>query len=159
MSSDEAETEDTRVQVRVDWKRGQGTGVPGEYSREHHWHFAGLVLKVTDALSPDGYRDTAQVDPLQAYVATISSAHMLEWLYTAIGLGVDVESYVDDAEGVLSERADGRSWVSEVILRPQVTFGAGMGMSEAAIERMHKDAIKASFIAGSVKTKITIAGA
>jgi len=70
--------------VTVDWKRGKWSGTQGKYSREHQWHFAGkLALKVTDALAPAAYRDQARLDPLKAYVATISSAHMLAWLHAA----------------------------------------------------------------------------
>ena len=44
--------------VTIDWVRGKWSGVPGKYSREHLWQFAGkLSLKVTDALAPMAYRD------------------------------------------------------------------------------------------------------
>ena len=63
--------------VTIDWARGRWSGTRGKYSREHQWHFAGrLSLKVSDALSPAAYRDTARLDPLKSYVATIASAHM-----------------------------------------------------------------------------------
>src|SRR5258707_11840541 len=46
--------------VTIDWTRGKWSGTRGKYSREHQWHFAGrLSLKVSDALSPAAYRDTA----------------------------------------------------------------------------------------------------
>ena len=58
--------------VTIDWVRGKWSGVPGKYSREHLWHFAGkLNLKVTDALAPMAYRDAVRPDPLKSYVATI----------------------------------------------------------------------------------------
>lgn len=155
----EASSEVQRVQVTIDWKRGKWASTPRQYSREHQWHCSGLVLTVTDALPPEGYRDSARLDPLQAYVATISSAHMLAWLHTAFGLGADVASYRDVAEGVLSELPNGRNWVNEVILRPQVSFNAKMGMTAAAIAHVHEVAIEDCFIANSIRTKITIANA
>jgi hypothetical protein len=49
---------------------------------------------------------------------------MLAWLHAAFSHGVEVESYLDMAEGVVSGRPEGRCWVSEVILKPRVTFDA-----------------------------------
>jgi hypothetical protein len=64
MSSDKADAPaagDERIHlVTIDWSRGKWSGMAGKYSREHLWHFAGkLSLKVTDALAPMAYRDTA----------------------------------------------------------------------------------------------------
>jgi len=64
--------------VTVDWSRGKWSGTTGKYSREHVWHFAGkLAMKVTDALVPAAYRDSARLGPLKSFVATVASAHML----------------------------------------------------------------------------------
>jgi organic hydroperoxide reductase OsmC/OhrA len=97
-------------------------GTRGKYSREHQWHFAGrLSLKVSDALSPAAYRDTARLDPLKSYVATIASAHMSAWLHVAFSHEVEVEKYLDTTEGVVTALPDGRCWISEVILKPRIT--------------------------------------
>ena len=163
MNSDSAETsaDDERAHlVTIDWKRGKWSGTPGKYSREHQWHFAGrLVLKVTDALAPEAYRDSARLDPLKSYVATISSAHMLAWLHAAFSHGVEVESYLDMAEGVMSRLPEGRSWVSEVILKPRVTFDAKQQVASSAIAHFHELAQEDCFIARSIKTKVTIGSA
>ena len=74
------------------------------------WHFGGkLALKVTDALSPAAYRDSARLDPLKSFVATVASAHMLSWLHVAFSHGAEVESYLDMAEGVLAKLPDDQS--------------------------------------------------
>ena len=143
--------------VTVEWKRGKWSDAPGKYSRDHEWHFAGrLTLKVTDALTPAAYRDAAHLDPLKSYVATISSAHMLAWLLAAFSHEVEVESYVDMAEAVMSGLPEGRCWVSEVILRPRVTFDARQQVTESAIAHFHDLALQDCFIARSIKTKVTI---
>jgi organic hydroperoxide reductase OsmC/OhrA len=163
MSSDKAEivAGDERIHlVTVDWKRGKWSGVQGKYSREHQWHFAGrLSLKVTDALSPAAYRDAARLDPLKSYVATISSAHMLAWLHVAFSHGAEVESYVDTAEGVVSGLPEGRCWVSEVILKPRVTFDARQQVAASALAHFHDLAQRDCFIAHSIKSKVTILSA
>jgi organic hydroperoxide reductase OsmC/OhrA len=163
MSSDKAEivAGDERIHlVTVDWKRGKWSGVQGKYSREHQWHFAGqLSLKVTDALSPAAYRDAGRLDPLKSYVATISGAHMLAWLHAAFSHGVEVESYLDMAEGVVSGLPEGRCWVSEVILKPRVTFDARQQVAASALAHFHDLAQRDCFIAHSIKSKVTILSA
>jgi organic hydroperoxide reductase OsmC/OhrA len=111
---------------------------------------------VTDALTPAAFRDTVRLDPLKSYVATISSAHMLEWLHAAFSHGTEMESYLDMAEGVMSVLPDGRSWASEVILKPRVTFDTKQKVTTAAIARFHELAQRDCFIALSIKTKVTV---
>lgn len=161
MSGDKADAPaegDERIHlVTVDWARGKWSGVPGKYSREHVWHFAGrLSLKVTDALAPAAYRDAARLDPLKSYVATIASAHMLAWLHAAFSHDVEVERYLDTTEGVLSLLPDGRSWVSEVTLKPRITFPANHDVEAKVVSHFHELALQDCFIARSIKTKITV---
>ena len=109
MGSDKAdapEAGDERIHlVTIDWTRGKWSGVSGKCSREHLWHFADkLNPKVADALAPMAYRDTVRLHPLKSYVATVASAHMLAWLHAAFSHGVEVEKYLDTAEGVLTRR-------------------------------------------------------
>ena len=108
----------------IDWTRGKWSHVKGKYAREHTWHLAGgTKLKATDAgaLLPDGYRDKAKLNPENLFVATIASAHMLSWLHVAFHMEIEVETYRDAAEGVLSELSERVHWVSEVILNPKIT--------------------------------------
>ena len=143
--------------VTIDWTRGKWSGVPGKYSREHLWHFAGkLNLKVTDALAPMAYRDTVRLDPLKSFVATVASAHMLAWLHAAFSHGVEVEKYLDTAEGVLSILPDRRSWVSEIALKPRITFHPDHDVDAKVVEHFHELASRDCFIARSIKTKVTI---
>ena len=143
--------------VTIDWTRGKWSGTRGKYSREHQWHFAGrLSLKVSDALAPAAYREAARLDPLKSYVATIASAHMLAWLHAAFSHEVEVEKYLDTAEGVVSGLPEGRCWVSEVILQPRITCNSHQKIEASAIKHFHELAQRDCFIAQSVKTKVTI---
>jgi organic hydroperoxide reductase OsmC/OhrA len=143
--------------VTIDWERGKWSGAMDQYPRKHRWHFAGqLVLEVSE-VPGIGYQDEVRLDPWSSYVATIASGHMLAWLHAAFSHGVQVESYVDRAEGVLSQLPEGRNWVSQVILHPQVTFRAGQQVTEAQRTHFHELAYRDCFIAASVKTKVTIA--
>jgi hypothetical protein len=81
---------------------------------------------------------------------------MLSWLHVAFGMGAEIESYVDAAEGVMTELVGGEYWISEVILSPKITCSAGYEVTPAAIAHIHELAQKDSFIAHSIKTKATV---
>jgi organic hydroperoxide reductase OsmC/OhrA len=63
--------------------------------------------------------------------------------------------YVDEAEGVLEKRADGKMAMTRVTLRPRVSWG-GQAPHNEAIADLHHRAHEACFIANSVNTKVTI---
>ena len=63
------------------------------------------------------------VDPEEAFVASLSSCHMLFFVDFARRAGFVVDSYVDEAEGVLEKRADGKMAMTRVTLRPRVDLG------------------------------------
>jgi organic hydroperoxide reductase OsmC/OhrA len=143
----------------IAWQRGKWAEFAGKYSRGHLWRFAGgAKLKVSDspAFLPEGYRDGARLDPENMFVATIASSHMLCWLQLAFDMEIDVMNYVDAAHGLLSELSEGVYWVSEVILHPKVTYGTRRTATPAAEARLHELAQEQSFIARSVKTKVTV---
>ena len=92
------------------------------------------------------------VDPEEAFVASLSSCHMLTFLYLAGRRGFVVERYVDEAVGELSKDAGGQLAMTSVVLRPRVTFAGGRTPGAEAHEAMHHEAHDQCFIARSVKT-------
>jgi len=143
--------------VTIDWERGQWSGRADQYPRKHRWHFADQLALEVSEVPGLAYDDGVRLDPWKSYVASIASGHMLAWLNVAFGHGVQVKSYMDRVEGVLSPLPEGRNWVSQVILHPQVTFSPGQQVTEAQRTRFHELAYRDCFIAASVKTRVTIA--
>src|SRR5438552_8439411 len=87
----------------IRWKSTSGEFLKGKYSREHTWTFdGGLTVPASSspAVVPLPYSNPANVDPEEAFVASISSCHMLTFLYLASRAGSEVESYEDEAVGV-----------------------------------------------------------
>jgi organic hydroperoxide reductase OsmC/OhrA len=80
---------------------------------------------------------------------------MLFFVDLARRAGLVVDDYVDEAQGVLDKRADGKMWMSKVTLRPRVTWG-GDAPDEAAIADLHHQAHDACFIANSVTTEVVV---
>jgi len=137
----------------VSWKRGGDEPfTDNRYSRGHQWSFDGGVTHRASA-SPHvvgKWADPAGVDPEEAFVASLSSCHMLTFLHLAALAGQRVDSYDDTALGVMTKNAAGRLWVSQVTLRPRVVW-TGSSAEELAL---HHAAHDECFIANSVKTDV-----
>ena len=138
----------------------EGDGfLKGRYSREHTWTFdGGLTVPASPSpgVVPAPYSNPANVDPEEAYVASISSCHMLTFLYVAMRQGFLVERYEDDAVGVMRKNERGAIWVSAVTLGPKIVYGGEKRPSADDEERLHHLAHEQCFIANSVKTEITV---
>jgi organic hydroperoxide reductase OsmC/OhrA len=147
----------TTFAAQVAWKLGEGSFVDGRYSRGHDWTFDGGIT-VPASASPHNvplpYAVAENVDPEEAYVAALSSCHMLFYLWIASKKRIGIDSYVDDAIGVM-EKVDGRMMVSRVELRPKVDYTDEVPARELEAE-MHHQAHELCFLANSVKTVIEI---
>jgi organic hydroperoxide reductase OsmC/OhrA len=143
----------------IRWTRtGDGDFTKGQYSRAHEWAFDGGAVVPASAsphVVPAPWSDAAGVDPEEAFVASLSSCHMLFSLDFARRAGFVVENYVDEAEGVLEKRSDGKMAMTRVTLRPYVTWG-GHPPDEAVIADLHHRAHEACFIANSVTTEVVV---
>ena len=130
----------------------------GQYSRAHAWAFDGghvMPASASPHIVPAPWSDLAGVDPEEAFIASLSSCHMLFFLDFARRAGLVVDSYTDEAEGVLDKRDDGRMWMSRVTLRPRIAW-AGEGPDDAALADLHHKAHDACFIANSVTTEVVV---
>jgi len=139
------------------WQRGSQTYSDNRYSRRHDWAFdGGLVVPASSSPSvvPLPMSDAAAVDPEEAFVASLSSCHLLWFLDLARRAGWLVDDYRDAASGLLARDADGKLAMTEVTLRPAVRFGGERQPDAAEIERLHHAAHAQCFIANSVKTSV-----
>ena len=143
----------------IHWKRDPSTDfAKGQYSRAHEWAFdGGAVVPASPSphVVPTPWSDQAGVDPEEAFVASLSSCHMLFFVDFARRAGFIVEDYVDEAQGTLEKRSDGKMAMTRVTLRPSVTWG-GNPPDEATIADLHHRAHEACFIANSVTTEVTV---
>jgi organic hydroperoxide reductase OsmC/OhrA len=131
----------------------------GRYSREHAWEFDGGVTVPASAAPhnlPAPWANPANVDPAEAFVAAVSSGHMLTFLYLASRAGVEVLRYDDEAVGRMTADERGMSWVSEVELGPRIVYAPGAAPTAELEAAMHRRALEVSYIANSVRTRITV---
>ena len=144
----------------IRWVHTTGEFLKGRYSREHTWTFDGGVTvpaSPAPASVPKPYSNEKNVDPEEAYVASIASCHMLTFLFLAMKAGFEVASYEDDAVGTMTKNERGIPWVSSVVLTPRIVFGARRPSGEE-LQRLHHDSHEQCYIANSVKTDIRVRG-
>src|SRR4029077_16131982 len=119
------------------------------------WDFdGGSTIRASAA--PAYLGSPACVDPEEAFVASISSCHMLTFLAIASRKNYVVDDYRDEAVGVLEKDAAGRLAITRATLQPQIKFAGAKTPQPDEIARMHEQAHHACFIANSVKTEVTV---
>src|SRR6516225_7003695 len=127
-----------------------GDFLKGTYSREHTWTFDGGAT-VPASSSPLAVRvpfsNPANVDPEEAFVASLSSCHMLTYLYVASRKGFEISSYEDEAVGVMTKNERGVPWVSTVTLHPRITYAGSRMPTPEEVNQMHHAAHEGCFIA------------
>jgi organic hydroperoxide reductase OsmC/OhrA len=149
----------SRYQATVSWQNGGPDFVSNKYSREHEWLFeGGAAVKATAApdIVPEPWSNPANVDPETAFVASLSSCHMLFFLHFAARQGFNVTSYQDQAEGYLEKNEQDKMSMTRVILRPRVICSGDRIPDQADLDALHRAAHEHCFIANSVTTSITI---
>ncbi|MBD3886355.1 OsmC family protein [Phormidium tenue FACHB-886] len=142
----------------VQWQRHQAQFVDNRYSREHVWKFDGgaeIAASASPRVVPVPYSNAACVDPEEAFIAALSSCHMLWFLSIAVQHQFVVESYTDRAVGWMSKGEDGKLAITKVDLRPEVVFAKDPPTVEQ-LEEMHHEAHHRCFLANSVKTEIRV---
>lgn len=143
----------------VEWSRDGGAFTDGRYSRGHRWLFDGGVevpASSSPSVVPLPLSVAAAVDPEEAFVASLSSCHMLVFLSIAAKRGFVVDSYRDEAVGLLAKDSSGKLAMTRVTLRPQIEFSGEKRPTADELAAMHHESHEQCFIASSVKTDVRV---
>ncbi len=141
----------------IRWTRESADFAYDTYNRSHEVVFKGGDIVLPASSAPAFKGDAERVDPEEAFVASLSSCHMLTFLAICARKRLTVESYEDDAVGTLEKGENGRLWMSRVELRPRIRFAQGCDVDAATLAHIHHDSHEHCFIANSVKTEVTVA--
>ena len=148
----------SRHEAKIEWRRLGGEFDYRTYDRGH-WLSFGDDISVPGTAARANLPETAPfspgVDPEQAFVASISSCHMLWFLHVACTAKLVVDRYVDNAVGTLEKNAEGKLAVTRVTLRPAVTF-SGTQPAPDQVRALHEQAHEKCFIANSVRTEVLV---
>jgi organic hydroperoxide reductase OsmC/OhrA len=142
----------------VAWDRRGAAFSDNRYSRGHEWRFDGGAVVPASAsphVVPAPFSDPAGVDPEEAFVAALSSCHMLTFLWLAAQRGLVCDSYVDEAVGTMGANAAGREAVTRVVLRPRIAW-SGRAPTADELHALHHAAHEQCFIANSVTTEVVV---
>jgi organic hydroperoxide reductase OsmC/OhrA len=143
----------------IKWQRSSPEFLRGKYSREHTWTFDGgstVPASSSPHVVPVPWSNPAAVDPEEAFVAAISSCHMLTFLFLAAKRGFQIDSYEDEAVGSMTKNEKGVPWISSVVLNPKIGWSGDKIPASTDLEQLHHLAHEQCFIAQSVKTEVTV---
>jgi len=150
---------DAEYTATVCWERAGAAFVDDRYSRAHEWQFDGgqtIPASASPHIVPLPYSVAANVDPEEAFVASLSSCHMLFFLSLAARRGFVVDDYCDEALGILGSNNGGRASMTRVILRPRATYSGDKVPTASQVQKLHHRSHELCFIANSVKTDIRL---
>lgn len=143
--------------AQILWLRGEQDFLDNQYRRRHLMRFDGGA-EVAGSSSPHSVplpmSDAAAVDPEEAFVASLSSCHMLWFLAIAAKRKFRVDSYADTARGLMARNAEGKMAMTVVTLQPEVRFSGERLPTRAQIDQLHHEAHEECFIANSVRTEV-----
>jgi len=147
--------------AKIEWKCTTPDFRLGKYTREHTWSFDGGVsvpASAAPAVVPAPWSNPAHVDPEEAFVASISSCHMLTFLHVARLAGFQIDSYADEAVGEMAKNERGVAWVAVVTLNPTIVYGGDKRPTHEQEAELHHKAHDGCFVSQSVKTEVKVSG-
>ncbi len=149
-----------KYNVRVSWKKKSDESfTDNKYSRLHKWNFDGgaeVIASSSPQVVPVPMSDENAVDPEEAFVAALSSCHMLFFLSLAAAKNYCIETYEDNAEGMMNKNEQGKMVMSIVTLKPKIIFAGSNIPSFDETAALHEEAHEKCYISNSVKTEIKI---
>ncbi len=149
----------TEHTATVEWSRGDQDFTDSRYGRGHDWTFdGGAVVRGSSAPTsvPLPMSEAEAVDPEEAFVAALSSCHMLFVLAFAARAGFVVDRYRDQATGLLDRDERGKTSITVVTLRPEIAWSGQRVPDAGEIDALHHRAHAACYIANSVRAEIRI---
>jgi len=91
--------------IILTWKRGDTPFEYQKYSRDHTWKFDG-GHEMQASANPTYLGNPKLVDPEEAFVASLSSCHMLTFLAIAAKKKFVLDEYIDDAIGHMEKNPE-----------------------------------------------------
>lgn len=141
----------------IKWSRGDHGFTDSSYSRGHEWSFDGgltVPASASPGIVPLPMSVAENVDPEEAFVASLSSCHMLFFLSLAAKRGIVVDQYTDEATGMMAKDADGNMAMIRVVLRPDCRYPVESSPDPELIRQLHHLAHRLCFIANSIKSDV-----
>ena len=144
--------------AKIVWARNGADFGYKTYPRDHVWRFDNGV-EIAGSAAAAYLGNPQRIDPESAFVAALSSCHMLTFLALASNKGFIVDSYEDAAVGHLEKNASGKLAVTRVELHPKIVYSGAKQPNNSDLEWLHDKAHRECFIANSVTTEVKVIAA
>ena len=141
--------------ISLEWKRATPDFQYQIYNRDHTWKFDG-GHEMQASAAPAYLGNPKNVDPEEAFVASLSSCHMLTFLAVACKRKFVLDEYADEAVGHMEKNAEGKLAITRVTLKQKLKFSGDKQPTAEEIDEMNHAAHDQCFIANSVKTEVTV---
>jgi organic hydroperoxide reductase OsmC/OhrA len=141
----------------ITWKNNSDTSFNPKYDRTHDIQFGG-GSSISASSAPEYLGNAKLPNPEELFTASLSSCFMLTFLYLAATKGLMIEKYSAEASGTLAKNAEGKMAMTEVVIKPVITFQDNKQPEAGVLEDLFKKAHDNCFISSSVKTKVIVAG-
>ena len=141
--------------ANVKWDRNGSNFSYKNYSRDNRWRFDNGIEVLGSATRALWVIHNVSI-PKSAFVAALSSCHMLTFLALASNKGFVVDGYEDNAIGFLEKNANGRLAMTRVDLHPEIAFSGVTQPTQADLDSLHDKAHRECFIANSVTTQVKV---
>ena len=141
--------------AKIAWERTGDDFSVRAYTRDHTWTFEGGEV-VRASAAPAYLGSETHVDPEEALVASLSSCHMMTFLYIASMKKYVIDSYSDSAVGHVEKNDAGKLAVTRIVLRPDIQFSGEKIPTAEEIAAMHDGAHAECFIANSITASVVV---
>ena len=138
------------------WKRTSPDFTYESYNRAHEVRFKHGAIVLPASSAPAFRGDADRVDPEEAFVSSLCTCHMLTFLAICARKRLTVDSYEDDAVGVLEKGENGKLWIARVTLRPRIVFAPDVSVNDEMLAEIHHKSHEECFVANSVLTSVTV---
>ncbi|MFT6810395.1 MAG: organic hydroperoxide reductase OsmC/OhrA [Saprospiraceae bacterium] len=142
-----------KFHTKAIWRSDQSYSGNSSSSKTHTTLIKGklpLVISAAKEFKGDG----TKYNPEDLLLTALTSCHMMSYFYVCQQNNIDLISYEDEAEGILSLNKDASGAFSLVTLRPKVQISEGNHLQLA--KELHKQAHELCFIANSCNFEIRI---
>src|SRR3990167_1066773 len=141
--------------ARIIWNRHDADFKTKTYDRTHFIEL-GCGLSMEASSAPEFLGNNELPNPEELFTASIASCFMLTFLYLAAMKGFIINEYTAESIGTLAKNAEGKMAMTDVLLKPQITFHDNKEPDPALLLELFSKAHENCFISSSVKTKITV---
>lgn len=141
--------------VNIEWTGNDGVGTATYAAYSRSYNISADHKQVIAGSSDSAFRgDNTKFNPEDMLVSSLSSCHMLWYLHLCADESIIVETYLDHAEGTMTETSTNGGHFVEVVLKPVITVKED-SMIEKAIA-LHEEAHRHCFIANSCNFPIRV---